>query len=94
MRELQVYRNKRSDCFEDDTSIEQSKDMRKMDPCLEIPGLSSFNIWMPWKNKQEAYMAIDEFLRDVKQQVLERLKYNSKIDKELDGEIEESEDEK
>ena len=65
----------------------------KIDTCLEIPGLSSFNTWTPWKNKQDAYLAIDEFLRDAKQQVLDHLKYNPKCNKELEVEIDDSEGE-
>ena len=72
-----MYRNsKQENCFEDETFPKQSQDT-KLETCLEIPGLSSFSLWSPWKNEQEAYMAIDNFLGDVKQQVLENLKHNS-----------------
>lgn len=73
----QMYRNKRENYFDDDTLINQSQDT-KLNNYQDVPGLSSFNIWAPWKNKQDAYMAIDEFLRNAKQQVLDHLKSNPK----------------
>ncbi|GBC10562.1 hypothetical protein RclHR1_09720004 [Rhizophagus clarus] len=74
-----VYRNKRVNFFED-TTFNPSQDTELSDTCHDhIPGLSKFNIWAPWKNKQEAYMAIDEFLRNAKQEVLEHLKSNPKF---------------
>ncbi|CAB4494511.1 hypothetical protein RhiirA1_399034 [Rhizophagus irregularis] len=72
-----MYRNKRENYFDDDTLIKQSQDT-KLNNYQDVPGLSSFNIWAPWKNKQDAYMAIDEFLRNAKQQVLDHLKSNPK----------------
>lgn len=75
-----MHRNKRENYFEDDTLTKDTKlDTTPPDTYQDVPGLSSFNIWAPWKNKQEAYMAIDEFLKNAKQQVLDHLKSNPKF---------------
>ena len=64
-------------CFEGEIIPKQScNTSKKWEICLEISGLSSFNIWTPWKNEQEAFMAIDRFIRDAKQQALVHFKYN------------------
>jgi len=71
-----MYRTRREDliAIEDETLFKQSNLLHdtseKWETCLEIPGLSSFNIWAPWKNRQEAFIAIDRFLQDAKQQAL------------------------